>query len=179
MNATPALDIALLKIVPLPSDSAFAGFSSGERAIDRNLTQCCAWHKCYRSRVFCAYLASDPYLYGFYCLGLHAHRADAIDGFFERASDDVRNFVPFIYLNFLAVRQEWQRRKIGTMLLMNALEKCSGVIQRIGAYGVALNALNDVSAALYDKYGFKAKKPMRRCPLMVLPAQSILDLFPT
>jgi GNAT superfamily N-acetyltransferase len=179
-TAAPALDIKRLRIVPLPSDTAFSDFRSGEDEIDRNLDKCCEWHRCHRSRIFCAYLTEEPDLYGFYCLGLHAHDSKAVDGFFTRSSDDIRNFVPFIYLNYLAVRRGWRRRKIGTVLLLNALERCAIVIRNIGAYGVALNALTDDSAALYDRYGFKARNPgSRKAPLMVLPAQSVLDLFPS
>lgn len=177
-TAAPALDIKQLRIVPLPSEAAFSDFRSGEEEIDRNLWKCWDWHTNHRSRVFCAYLADQPDLYGFYCLGLHAHDANAVHGFFRRANDDVRNFVPFIYLNYLAVREGWRRQKIGTVLLLNALERCAIVIRNIGAYGVALNALNDEAAALYDLYGFRAKNPgSHKTPLMVLPAQSVLDLF--
>jgi len=178
-TAAQAPNLKQLRIVPLPSDSAFSNFRSGEEEIDRNLAKCCEWHSCHRSRVFCAYLPDDPVLYGFYCLGLHAHDAESIGGFFARASDDVRSFVPFIYLNYLAVLEGWRRKKIGTVLLLNALERCAIVMRNIGAYGVALNALNDDAAALYDRYGFRSKNEGRhKHPLMVLPAQSVLDLFP-
>lgn len=178
-TAAPALDITRLRIVTLPSAAAFAGFRSGEDEIDRNLPKCCEWHRCHRSRVYCAYLGDEPDLYRFYCLGLHAHDSKAVAGFFARSNDDVRSFVPFIYINYLAVREGWRRKKIGTVLLLNALERCAIVIRNIGAYGVALNALNDEAAALYDRYGFRAKSPgSQKAPLMVLPAQPVLDLFP-
>jgi GNAT superfamily N-acetyltransferase len=171
-------DLKRLRIVPLPSETALSEFRSGEAEIDRNLAKSWEWHRWYRSRVFCAYLGHDPNPHGFYCLGLHAHDAKSVEGFFARAADDLRNFVPFIYLNYLAVREGWRRKKIGTMLLLNALERCSLVVRNIGAYGVALNALTDESAAFYDRYGFRAKAGGKaRWPLMVLPAQSILDLF--
>ncbi len=102
-----------------------------------------------------------------------------MEGLFARATDDTRNYVPFIYLNYLAVREGWRRQKIGTVLLMNALERCAVVIRNIGAYGVALNALNDDSASFYDHYGFRTRSPgSHRFPLMVLPAQSVLELIP-
>jgi GNAT superfamily N-acetyltransferase len=129
--------------------------------------------------VYCAYLPDEPHMYGFYCLGLHAHDAKTIAGFFTSASDDARNFVPFIYISYLAVREGWRRQKIGTVLLLNALDRCAIVIKNIGAYGVALHALTSDSAALYDRYGFKAKNPSEKTPLMVLPAQSVLDVFQT
>ena len=178
-TAATKVDIQRLRIVPLPSAAAFDDFHCGEREIDRNLPKCCEWHACHRARAFCAYINGDPTLYGFYCLGQHAHEARAVEGFFERASDDTRSFVPFIYLNYLAVREGLRRQKIGTILLLNALERCAAVIRNIGAYGVALHALTDDAAALYDRYGFRSKSSgSAKYPLMVLPAQSILDLFP-
>ncbi len=178
-TADPTLDFRQnLKIVPLPSASAFENFQCGESEIDRQFGKVCHWHAVHRSRVFCAYLADDPTLYGFFCLGLHAHDSDKVEGFFSRAVDDKRSFVPFIYLNYLAVRQGFRRRKIGTMLLMSALQRCALVIQQIGSYGIALNPLNDDAASLYDRYGFRTKKGDKsKRPLMVLPAQSVLDLF--
>jgi ribosomal protein S18 acetylase RimI-like enzyme len=177
--AVPALDLRQLRIIPLPSEHALDKFRSGEDEIDRYLGKCCEWQQCHRARVFCAYIGTDADPYGFFCLGQHAHDSKIMGGFFARASDDVRNFVPFIYLNYLAVRLGFRRQKIGTMLLLNALERCAIAMRQIGAYGVALNALTEGSFKLYEKYGFRSQNPERqRHPLMVLPAQSIIDLFP-
>src|SRR5580658_9117115 len=101
-TAAPAPDLTKLRIIPLPSSAAFSDFRSGEDEIDRNLEKCCEWHGSHRSRVYCAYLADDATLYGFYCVGLHAHESKFVEGFFIRARDDSRNFVPFIYINYLA-----------------------------------------------------------------------------
>ncbi len=61
--------------------------------------------------------------------------------------------------------------------MMSALEKCANTIRNIGVYGVALNALNDRSAGLYDRYGFREYGGKAKYPFMILPAQSVLDLF--
>lgn len=178
-TAAPALDLRQLRIIALPSERALDNFRSGEDAIDKYLQKCCEWQQCHRARIFCAYIGADPVPYGFFCLGQHAHDSETMGRFFTRATDDVRSFVPLIYLNYLAVREGFRRRKIGTMLLLNALERCAIAMRQIGAYGVALNALNEVSFKLYEKYGFRSQNPERqRYPLMVLPAQSIIDLFP-
>lgn len=177
-TAGPVLDLKSLRFVPLPSASALAGFQCGEDEIDRNLPKCCQWEERHRARVFCAYLPSDPIPSGFYCLGLHAHDAKAVHGFFARASDDVRNYIPFIYLDYIGVRQELRRNGIGKLLMMHALERCAIVIRNVGSYGVALHALNDVAARLYERYGFRPVDEKAKLPFMVLPAQSVLDLFP-
>ena len=178
-SAIQTIDITALRITPLANSGALRDFSCGEPEIDQNLAKCGEWHSCHRSRVYCASLLGRNEIYGFYCLGLHAHRSEEIGEAFERSSDDVRSYVPFIYINYLAVRAGFHRQKIGQVLLLNALGHCASVIRRVGSYGVALTALNGNAAALYDKYGFRC--PVRnppKYPLMVLPAQSVLDLFP-
>lgn len=177
-TAAPALNLKELKIVPLPTETALLKFKSGEEEVDRNISKCGEWHTRHRSRTFVAYRPGEAEPYGFYCLGLHAHDSKFVGNIFQRTSDDARNFVPFIYINLLAVREDWHRHKIGTLLLLNAIERCALVLRNIGAYGIALNALNDRAAALYDRYGFRTNDPSHRTPLMVLPAKSALDLFP-
>lgn len=177
-TAAPKLDIQHLKIVPLRSSAAFDGFSCGEHEIDRNLSKCCEWHETHRARVFCAYINDEPTLYGFYCVGQHAHGAASVGSLFRRSSDDTRAYVPFIYLNYLAVRDGWRRQKIGTILLMNALERCAVVTRNIGSYGVALKALTDDAVAFYDHFKFRAVDDSQKYPFMVLPAQSVLGLIP-
>jgi GNAT superfamily N-acetyltransferase len=179
-TADPARDRKQFRIIPLPSDGAFAGFRSGEDEVDRQLDNCCEWHQCHRSRVFCAYHAERPdYLYGFYCLGLHAHEARHVpSGLLRRHRDDVRNFVPFIYVSLFAVRAGMRRQKIGTVMLGNMLERCALGIRNIGAYGVALKSVSDDATAFYDHFGFRMRDSGERYPFMVLPAQSILDLVP-
>jgi GNAT superfamily N-acetyltransferase len=151
--AAPKPDITRLKISSIPSATALANFHSGEPEIDRNLDKCWPWQTCHKSRVYCAYLDGDVDPYGFYCLGLHAHESKYVDGF--------------------------RRNKIGTVLLMHALEKCARTIRDIGAYGVALSALSGEAADFYDHYGFRTKSPgSQKYPFMILPAQSVLDLIP-
>jgi len=178
-TAAPKPDITRLRISSISSAAALANFHSGEPEIDRNLSKCWPWHTCHKSRVYCAYRDGDVDPYGFYCLGLHAHESKYVDGVFARADDDSRNYAPFIYINYLAVRDGFRRHKIGTVLLMHALEKCARTIRDIGAYGVALSALSDDAASFYDHYGFRTKSPgSQRYPFMILPAQSVLDLIP-
>ena len=62
------------------------------------------------------------------------------------------------------------------MLLGNALDRCAVTIRNVGAYGVALNALNEDAARLYERYGFRPVDENMRFPVMVLPAQSVLEL---
>lgn len=84
--------------------------------------------------------------------------------------------MPFIYLHYFAVRKEFQGSKIGTMMLGDLLDRCASVVENVGVFGVALNALTPRAANLYYKYGFRQRNETKY-PLMILPSQTLLDLI--
>jgi ribosomal protein S18 acetylase RimI-like enzyme len=175
MTARPAVDISKLKFVSLPDDSILRDFDSGEREVDDHVAKSCEWHHKYRSRVFCAVSEEIPIAYGFYCLAISASDSKYLSEEIVQANDG-RGFVPFIYINYLAVRRDYQNQKIGTVLLINALTRCEAVVRNVGIYGVALNALTPRAAALYDRYGFRQYSESK-FPLMILPSQSLIELI--
>lgn len=175
-TARQSTDITNLKISHLDDPSVLSSFDSGEREVDRNIEKCCDWHGRYRSRTFCGFLPDQKLAAGFYCLGVSATESKYLDPEILKSHGTFK-YVPFIYLNYIAVRIEYQNNKIGTILLMNAIERCSHTIRNIGIYGIALNALNDRSAGLYDRYGFRECGKRSKYPFMILPAQSVLDLI--
>src|SRR5262245_59099899 len=113
-TALPTPDIRNLKFRPLADPLAFHDFECGESEIDRRIGTCCEWETMHRARVFCAYLDNVPQPYGFYCIGIWAQDPKGMDPDIQRAGEG-RNFVPFIYLHYLAVRKDFQGAKIGTM----------------------------------------------------------------
>jgi ribosomal protein S18 acetylase RimI-like enzyme len=175
-TAPQPIDIKNLQIHRLTDGQVLADFDSGEDEVDRHIPKCCDWHERYRNRVFCAFLPARSLAVGYYCLGVSATESKYLDEAIIRSSDRY-GYVPFVYLNYLAVRSQYQGNNIGTILLMNALQKSAHVVRNIGIYGVALHALNDRSAGLYDRYGFRTFGDTGKYPFMILPAQSLLDLF--
>jgi len=171
----PPLDIRAVRIVPLASRGVLTDFESGEREIDRALGKCCDWQEKHRVRMFGAMIEGCDYAYGFYSLGVSAADSKYLALDLVKVGDE-RSYIPFLYLNYLAVRRDFQGRKLGTLLLMNALTRCELVARNVGVYGVALNALNDRAAALYDRYGFRAYDKAK-FPFMILPIQSLFDLM--
>ncbi len=85
-------------------------------------------------------------------------------------------FIPFIYIDFLAVQTQHQGQQIGTGLMVNALRRCTFIASNVAIYGVALNSLNDRTTAFYRglHFGEKSAKGMQH-PLMVLPVWTLLD----
>jgi len=173
--ARPPLDTRSLRIIPLSDAGLLDAFDSGESEIDRNIDRCCERHHKYRSRVFCAIVDGEQSAYGFYCLSISASESKYLAEEIIRANEG-RAFVPFLYINYLAVRKDWQNQKIGTLLLIDALTRCERVVRDVGVYGVALNALTERAARLYEKYGFRPYGETKY-PLMILPARSLIELF--
>jgi ribosomal protein S18 acetylase RimI-like enzyme len=173
-TARPALDIRQVKIGPLSDRNVLAEFQSGEHEIDRAIGKCCDWQEKHRVRMFCATMADCVHAYGFYALGVSAADSKYLSGEIVQGAED-RSYIPFIYLNYLAVQSEFQNQKLGTLMLIDALKRCESVARNVGLYGVALNALSDRAAGLYDRYGFRAYS-QTKFPLMVLPIQSLFDL---
>lgn len=175
-TAPQTIDVRRLQIRPLADHQVLEGFVSGEDEVDRHIPLCCERHDRYRTRIFCGFLPDLHFAVGYYCIGISATESKYLDEKIVHSSDSF-GYVPFVYLNYLAVRSEFQGNKIGTILLLNALEKSADVIRNIGIFGVSLHALNDRSAGLYDRYGFREYGKRSKFPFMILPAQSVLDLF--
>jgi ribosomal protein S18 acetylase RimI-like enzyme len=83
---------------------------------------------------------------------------------------------PAIYIGTLAVSSLCQGGKLGTILLMNALQRSYFVAQNVAVFGVALRSLNDRTTKFYEKYGF-GKRENAATPLMVLPIWTLCELI--
>jgi len=93
-----------------------------------------------KARVFCATIAADNDVCGFYSLSLR--RSDSKHIAADRVRDyNKSGFVPFIYIDHLAVQRELQGCRPGSLLLMDALLRCRAMIRNIGCAGVARNSL--------------------------------------
>lgn len=109
--ALRAPDLGSLRFLHLQDRAAFLDFKSGERDIDRNIEKCYERHERHRTRIFCAHVDGVPQAYWFYCLSVSASTASGMDEDIVRANDN-RSYVPFIYVDYFAVRHEFQNRKI-------------------------------------------------------------------
>lgn len=177
MSAHQQVDLKQLTISPLADALCLSDFDSGAREVDRHIAECCYWHVKYRRRVFCAFLPGENKAVGFYCLSISASETKNFSQKFLHYFEG-RSYIPFIYIDYLGVIKDLQEKGIGTILLLNAIQRCSHTIKNIGVFGIALNAINERAAGLYDRYGFCEYGGRKNYPFMVLPAQSVLDLFP-
>ena len=62
--------------------------------------------------------------------------------------------VPLLVLARLAVHSEWQGRRIGAGLLLDALRRTLQVADIVGVRALAVHAKDDAAAAFYRRFGF-------------------------
>ncbi|MEM6457839.1 MAG: GNAT family N-acetyltransferase [Planctomycetota bacterium] len=92
-------------------------------------------------------------------LGYYALSAGAVD--FELLDQDQRKRlprypVPVAHLGRLAVDRSAQGRRLGEMLLIDALARTVRVADEVGMHAVEVVAINDAARKFYLKYGFTA-----------------------
>ncbi len=65
-----------------------------------------------------------------------------------------RHPIPLLILARLAVHSEWQGRRIGAGLLLDALGRVLQVADIVGVRSLAVHAKDDSAAAFYRHFGF-------------------------
>lgn len=81
----------------------------------------------------------DSAVLGCYTLGAMAVRADLGPKKWQRAR--VAD-VPVIYIRAIAVREDMQGRGLGTALVIDAMQRCLGIADQIGAVAIVLDVLD-------------------------------------
>lgn len=82
----------------------------------------------------------DPAVLGFYTLGAMAVRADLGPRKWQRAGIPD---IPVIYLRAVAVRKDKQGLGLGSALVIDALKRCLGIFEQMGAAAITLDVLQD------------------------------------
>ena len=105
-----------------------------------------------------AYMATaegDPAVIGFYTLGALAVRADLGPAVWQRARVPD---VPVIYIRAVAVHADRQGQGLGTAMLIDAMRRCAGIAERMGATAIVLDVLKDAQFErrwrFYETLGF-------------------------
>lgn len=132
-----------------------SAFYCGQTPIDNFLKSSLSDHT--KARVLVAYIATLPdsaHIIGFYTLGAMAVRE------IPEISSKIRSAeMPVIYIKVIAVHKDYQGRKLGTALLVDALKKCAELSDQVGACAVVLDVLNDENfnkrLKFYQNCGFK------------------------
>lgn len=98
----------------------------------------------------------DPAVLGFYTLGALAVRSDFGPKAWQRARVPD---VPVIYLRTVAVRQDRQGQGLGTALVIDAMRRCLGIADQMGAAAIVLDVLENAESdrrwRFYEDLGFR------------------------
>ena len=87
-----------------------------------------------------ATVEGDPAVLGFYTLGALAVRADLGPTKWQRAGVPD---IPVIYVRAVAVHREMQGKGLGTALVVDAMRRCLGIAEQMGAAAIVLDVLED------------------------------------
>lgn len=66
--------------------------------------------------------------------------------------------IPVVHLGRLAVDKSFQGRRLGELLLMDALRRAQQVSDAIGVFAVEVVAIHEQARRFYEKYGFVSLK---------------------
>lgn len=83
--------------------------------------------------------------------------------------------LPAVLIGRLAMDKTQKGKGYGEALLVDALRRIGDIAERNGVVAVIVDAMSDMAASFYAKYGFQAIPSGRR---MVLPMQTIKKAMP-
>ncbi|HEY2839752.1 MAG TPA: GNAT family N-acetyltransferase [Pirellulales bacterium] len=86
--------------------------------------------------------------------------------------------VPVVLLGRLAVDRRAQGQGLGALLLIDALRKSQHLADQVGVLAVEVDAIDDIAAAFYRKYGFMALQDDPRHLFLPMHVIRKLDLPP-
>ena len=118
-----------------------SGFSCGFGPIDNFLKSSLSEQiKAAFVMAWIATVGDDPSVLGFYTLGAMAVLANPGPKAWQRAGIPD---IPVIYIRVVAVHKDKQSNGLGTALLIDAMKRCLGIADQLGAAAIALDVLQD------------------------------------
>lgn len=140
---------------PLKDDDQTGGFSCGEPELDKWLTgKALKAGANQTARTYVVTETATGKVAAFYCLSAHSvSRADIGGGYLARNTPDP---VPVILLGRLAVDTAFQRARLGSALLKDALLRTITAAEAVGARALIVHTINDEVAEFYLRFGFRA-----------------------
>jgi ribosomal protein S18 acetylase RimI-like enzyme len=143
------------KIVPLSEGHDRASFDCGVASLNDFLKRYARQNELRKlSRTYVAIPDGAPRtIAGYYTLSGGAVRAEQVPH--EKLP---RYPVPTAHLGRLAVDHRFQRKRLGELLLLDALRRCLEISREIGVFAVEVVAVDEPAVNFYRKYGFVALK---------------------
>ncbi len=174
-SAAPLLDLKQFTISPLGNEHKLPGFSCGDSGLDTFINKkATKYHNRNRVKVFCTHERDKSLVHGLYTLTMRIEETNKLT-LNEQDQISDKHF-PAIYIGALAVSTLCQSNKLGTILLMNALQRSYYIAQNVAVFAVALRSLNERTTKFYERYGF-GKREDGVTPLIVLPIWTLNELI--
>jgi GNAT superfamily N-acetyltransferase len=130
-----------------------SSFSCGQSSLDDFLKKLAGqYDRRDFARTYVAVLPPDTIVHGYYALSGGSLDLSVLPEAVRKKLP--RHPVPVARLGRLAVNQAMQGQKLGKLLLLNALSRCSQSSAEIALYAVEVEAIDDKARDFYRKYGF-------------------------
>lgn len=161
--------------VPLDSKHDRGKFSCGKELLDNYF-----WRQAkqdVKRKLSACFVLIDKELKiitGYYTLSSSSIPNDLIPETFSKNLPKSYLSIPTILLGRLAIDKNFQGKGIGKILLIDALERCFGASDSIGAFAVIVDPLDKEAERFYKKYGFIKLPDSGK---MFLPMKTIRELF--
>lgn len=124
-----------------------------------------------RTYVICASEAPNRVI-GYYAISTAmAHRSGLPSAKLRRG---MPNEVPLLLIGRLAIDMQYQKRGLGTDLLIDALCRCLAAAETAGVRAVITHAIDDEAAAFYERHGFLRSPLGERTLLMPIETVRVL-----
>lgn len=129
----------------------------------------------YEIKVFTAHEDNRDRAIGYYALQLGNESTSVVD---NKPDDYTKNRTAFpaIHLAYLAVDKKSQRQGLGSMMMVDALDRVYKISQNAGFYAFTLQSLDDESTKFYNRLGFRRYAGDEHNPKMLLALRTIVDL---
>ena len=131
-----------------------AAFSCGEARIDNFLKITASKYVAGDvGRIYVAVERDGGRLVGFYAINPHAIDASELEADMIKRLPRLDR-IPAFYLSMIGTHVDVRGKGVGSLLLADALKRCTRVSEQMGGRFVVLDAINDDAARLYGRYGF-------------------------
>lgn len=105
------------------------------------------------SRTFVATRAGLPAVLGYYAIATHRIVFESLPA--DESKGLPRLDIPVVLLGRLAVDRTAQGQGLGSLLLVDALQRALQISDQIGIRAVEVDAIDDAAKAFYLKFGFR------------------------
>jgi GNAT superfamily N-acetyltransferase len=165
----------------IEAEDAPSGFSCGKHPLDDYFARHASADD--RAGISCAYVLRRtarhppemPRVLGFYTLGMALAESPLVAAMLETMLP--RYPVPVVLISRLAVDARAQRRRVGELLLVDALRRALAAAGSAGCTGILADALDDGAAAFYAKYDFVTVSAEAWPHRMFLPIEAARSAF--